>query len=122
MATERALKSLTRLDLTVAAAVLLLMVGVLATGYSNTTPKELPRDGLDRSTTLQIYTRLDTDPVYYYRHVNVSVHNGVATLSGYVWSTSAYYRAKDIAAHVPGVQKVIATDLQLGREGTDEGS
>src|SRR4029077_11324003 len=33
-----------------------------------------------------VYSELNADPTYYFRHVDVRVDNGVAHLSGYVWS------------------------------------
>jgi osmotically-inducible protein OsmY len=65
-----------------------------------------------------VYTELNADPTYYFRHVDVSVENGVAHLSGYVWSTDAIYAARKIAGNVPGVTGVI-TQLQLERNGRD---
>jgi hypothetical protein len=68
-----------------------------------------------------IYTQLNADPVYYFRHVNVSVDEGVATLSGYVWDTQAIYRARKIASEVPGVTRVESSELRLERNGRDTG-
>jgi osmotically-inducible protein OsmY len=68
-----------------------------------------------------VYEALDADPVYFYRHVNVRVHGGVAELSGYVWSTDAIYRAREIARTVPGVRRVVTSHLELEREGHADG-
>jgi osmotically-inducible protein OsmY len=57
--------------------------------------------------------------VYYFRHVDVRVDNGVADLSGYVWSTDAIYAARKIASNVPGVTSVRTNQLQLERNGRD---
>ena len=101
---------------------LLLLAGAITPAYSDTLTRDLQRGASDQSAALQIYNRLDADPNYYYRHVRVSVHNGIATLSGYVWSTSEIYHARGIAARVPGVRKVITTDLELEREAAGRGS
>jgi hypothetical protein len=66
-----------------------------------------------------VYTELNADPVYYFRHVDVRVDNGVADLSGYVWSTDAIYAARKIAGNVPGVTSVRTNQLQLERNGRD---
>lgn len=68
-----------------------------------------------------IYTQLDADPIYFFRHVNVRVDEGVATLSGYVWETDAIYRAREIAGDVPGVTRVVSNDLRLERNGQNSG-
>jgi osmotically-inducible protein OsmY len=69
-----------------------------------------------------IAAQLNADPWYFYRHVNVTVDDdGVATLSGYVWDTQAIYRARRIASAVPGVTRVVTSQLQLERNGRDTG-
>jgi osmotically-inducible protein OsmY len=54
--------------------------------------------------------------------VNVEVDGGVANLSGYVWSADAIYRARQIARGVPGITRVITTQLELEREGRSNGA
>jgi len=68
-----------------------------------------------------VYSELNADPTYYFRHVDVRVDNGVADLSGFVWSTDAIYAARKIASNVPGVTGVITSQLQLERNGRDTG-
>ena len=68
-----------------------------------------------------VYSELNADPIYYYRHVEVRVDNGVAHLSGYVWSTDAIYRARRIAQSVPGVTQVVTSQLELERNGRNSG-
>ena len=69
-----------------------------------------------------ISAQLNADPWYFYRHVNVSVDDkGVATLSGYVWDTQAIYRARQIASNVPGVTRVVTSQLELERNGRNTG-
>ena len=68
-----------------------------------------------------VYLKLNSDPVYYFRHVEVSVDRGVAHLSGYVWSTDAIYRARYIAQSVPGIDGVVTSQLELERNGHSNG-
>jgi len=68
-----------------------------------------------------VYSRLNADPVYFYRHVDVSVSHGVASLSGYVWSTDALYHARYIAQSVPGINGVVTSQLELERNGFSNG-
>jgi osmotically-inducible protein OsmY len=75
----------------------------------------------DVATSNRIYAALNADPIYYFRHVNVQVDDGVANLSGYVWSTDALYRARQIARGVPGIARVVSNQLELEREGRDNG-
>jgi len=69
-----------------------------------------------------VYSDLNADTKYYFRHVDVRVDNGVAHLSGYVWSTDAIYRARTIARNVPGVTGVVTSQLELERNGRDSSS
>lgn len=59
--------------------------------------------------------------MYFFRHVDVQVDQGVAQLSGYVWSTDAIYRARTIATRVPGVTGVVTNQLELQRGGLNFG-
>ena len=68
-----------------------------------------------------VCSELNADPIYYFRHVDVRVDNGVAHLSGYVWSTDAIYQARKIAMNVPGVTGVRTNQLLLERNGRDTG-
>jgi BON domain len=95
-------------------AVLMLTFGTArAETPAVTTVAVAQRDGL---TALQVYTALNSDPTYYFRHVDVQVQQGVVTLSGYVWSTPAIYRAKEIASEIPGVTRVV-DEMELERDG-----
>ena len=67
----------------------------------------------DEALTKSIRSALDADPNHYFRHVNVRVDNGVATLSGFVHSSSSIYRARTIASKVPGVTHVVTSNLTL---------
>ena len=64
----------------------------------------------------RVYDALNTDPMYYFRHVDVRVQHGVVTLSGYVWSVPSLYRAEKIASGTPGVTRVIDR-MELERDG-----
>jgi osmotically-inducible protein OsmY len=75
----------------------------------------------DESLAHTVYSALNADPMYYFRHVDVRVDNGIAHLSGYVWSTDAIYRARKIALKVPGITGVSTSQLQLERNGRDTG-
>lgn len=67
----------------------------------------------DEALTKSIYSALNADPNHYFRHVTVNVDKGVATLSGFVHSSSSIYRARTIAANVPGVTRVVTSNLTL---------
>jgi hypothetical protein len=68
-----------------------------------------------------VYSELNASRTYYFRHVDVTVDNGIADLSGYVWSTDAIYAARKIASNVPGITGVRTNQLQLERNGRDTG-
>jgi osmotically-inducible protein OsmY len=97
-------------------------IGALAlvtasTGLAATSPAHAYSERqTDAVTAEQVYAVLNADPIYYFRHVDVNVRDGVATLSGYVWEPQAIYRAQEIAARVPGVTRVI-DQMELEREG-----
>ena len=79
------------------------------------------RPGADEALADTIYSQLNANPTYYFRHVEVRVDRGVAHLSGYVWSTDALYAARRIARSVPGVTGVVTTQLELERNGRSNG-
>jgi osmotically-inducible protein OsmY len=70
----------------------------------------------DEALTHAVYSALNADPNYYFKHVTVSVDKGVATLSGHVDSSAAIYRARDIAGKVHGVTRVVTNHLQVESE------
>jgi osmotically-inducible protein OsmY len=76
----------------------------------------------DEVLTNTVYSELNADPIYYFRHVDVRVDNGIAHLSGYVWSTDAIYRARRVASNVPGITGVTTNQLELERNGRDTGT
>jgi osmotically-inducible protein OsmY len=67
----------------------------------------------DEALTKAIQSGLDADPNHFFRHVNVRVDNGVATLGGFVNSSQAINRARTIAGNVPGVTRVVTSNLTL---------
>jgi osmotically-inducible protein OsmY len=92
----------------------LLAAITLAAACSNN-PQRSPRAGVDEAVADRVYAALNADPVHFYRHVDVRVYDGVADLSGYVWSADAIYRARQIARDVPGVTRVVTNlELQVG--------
>jgi osmotically-inducible protein OsmY len=77
--------------------------------------------GGDEVAAARLTVALNDDPVYFFRHVYVHVDDGVADLSGYVWSSDAIYRARRIALEVPGVRQVVTSHLELERNGFSYG-
>jgi osmotically-inducible protein OsmY len=104
-----------------AALAALLATAVLVVSCSTTPPRSSAQTRADEVLADRVYAALNADPVYFFRHVDVSVDNGVADLSGYVWTTDALYRARQVARAVPGVTQVITNRLELEREGRDNG-
>jgi osmotically-inducible protein OsmY len=94
---------------------------ILAAACSTAPPRSPAQTAGDRSVADSVYAALDADPTYFYRHVDVRVEDGVADLSGYVWSTDAIYRAREIARQVSGVTRVVTSQLELERGGRANG-
>jgi osmotically-inducible protein OsmY len=97
-------------------AALLLILWASVAGADKTPASVVNGAQSGSPTARQIYDALNADPVYYFKHVDVQVTGGVVTLSGYVWSTQAIYRARDIAGRMPGVTRVV-NQLELERNG-----
>jgi osmotically-inducible protein OsmY len=91
------------------------------TACSTAPPRSAAQTAADQAVADSVYAALDADPTYFYRHVDVRVEDGVADLSGYVWSTDAIYRAREIARQVSGVRRVVTSHLELERAGRTEG-
>ncbi|MBV8403224.1 MAG: BON domain-containing protein [Gammaproteobacteria bacterium] len=70
-------------------------------------PSDAPQNAGDARVTQALNQRLNADPKHFFRHVNVSVQDGVAHLSGFVASADALNRAKTIASETPGVSRVV---------------
>jgi osmotically-inducible protein OsmY len=88
---------------------------VLAVACSSAPPKSPEQERADAAVAERVYAALDANPIFYFRDVEVSVDNGVAVLSGYVWTTDALYNAQQIASTVPGVTRV-RDQMELERE------
>jgi len=98
------------------------LAGTLAlAGCSTTAPRSPAQTAGDRAVADSVYAALNADPTYFYRHVDVRVEDGVADLSGYVWSADALYQARQIARQVSGVTRVVTSHLELEREGHANG-
>jgi osmotically-inducible protein OsmY len=94
------------------------LAATLALAACSTVPPRSPAQTAgDRAVADSVYAALDADPAYFYRHVDVRVEDGVADLSGYVWSTDAIYRAREITRQVSGVTRVVTSQLELERGG-----
>ena len=80
--------------------------------HASTPPAAPPAQGVadtsDEALTKAIQAGLDADPHHFFRHVDVRVDNGVATLSGFVHSSQSINRARTIAGNVPGVTRVVS--------------
>ncbi len=98
-------------------AVLALLLAACATGP----PRSPEQQHADEALANQVYSALNADPTYFYRHVTVHADRGVVSLSGYVWSTPAIYHARQLASRVPGVTLVHTNQLELERNGRDVG-
>ena len=93
---------------------------VLIVACSSAPAKSPQQERADAATAERIYAALEANPIFYFRDVEVRVDNGVAVLSGYVWTTDALYHAQTIARRVPGVMRV-KNELALEREGNRGG-
>jgi osmotically-inducible protein OsmY len=65
----------------------------------------------DRAVAQHVHLALNAEPYYYFQHVDVRVDDGVAVLTGWVWDPDALYRARQIAGGVPGVTRVVTSNL-----------
>jgi osmotically-inducible protein OsmY len=94
---------------------------LLAVACASTAPRSPAQASVDEALANSVYAALNADPVYFYRHVDVRVEDGVADLSGYVWCTDAIYRAREITRQVSGVTRVATSHLELERGGRTNG-
>lgn len=95
--------------------VLTAIAAAAAVGCSTAPPKSAQQEQADNATAERVSAALEANPIYYFRDVDVDVDDGVAVLSGFVWSTDALYHAQIIARAVPGVTAV-RNQMQLERE------
>jgi osmotically-inducible protein OsmY len=98
----------------------LLMMVILIAACATSPPRSPEQIRTDQATEERVNAALDADPIHYYRHVDVRVDGGVAHLSGYVWSSDALFKAKQIAAGIPGVTLVV-NEMELQREVDESG-
>ena len=100
-------------------SVVALLALTVSTGYAFASPSGPETDRqADRVITQQVCDALAADPIHYFRHVDVYVRDGVATLSGFVWEPQDIYRARELTARVPGVVRVV-NQMELNRFGED---
>jgi osmotically-inducible protein OsmY len=93
-----------------------LSAAVFVAACAGTPPRTASQVSADHVLADRVAMALDSDPTYYFRHVDVQADDGEVLLSGYVWSDQAIRRAELIASGVPGVTSV-ADQLDLEREG-----
>lgn len=103
------------------AGILAALIAALAVACSSAPPNPPEQERADAATAARVTAALDANPIYYLRDVEVSVDNGVALLTGYVWTTDALYHAQQIARGVSGVS-VVRSSLELERQGNRGGA
>ena len=87
-----------------------------AQAHSADAPATRASSPQDAAVADRVSAALKNDPHHFYRHVTVSVTNGVVRLGGLTYSNDAIERAKDIARNTPGVTSIEDT-MQLERQG-----
>lgn len=97
-----------------------LSVVLLAAACASTPPKSAAQIEADRALANKVEGALDSDPVFFFRHVDVRADDGKLSLSGYVWSDDSIVEAKRVASRVPGVTSV-SDQLELERAGSAAG-
>lgn len=89
-----------------------MFIAAVALASCSTMPRSPPGQIVaDKALTQHIYLALNAEPYYYFRHVDVRVDDGVVVLTGWVWGPDAFYRAREIARGVPGVTRVVTSNL-----------
>lgn len=81
-------------------------------------PADSPMSSSDARATQEVSARLSADPKHFFRHVKVTVHDGVARLSGFVDSSDAIYQAQELARGTPGVTRV-ENEMRVERNGNN---
>jgi osmotically-inducible protein OsmY len=99
-----------------AKAASLTLMAVTVTSCSTSAPRSAEQVRADEDTAGRVYAALNADPIYFFRHVDVHVYGGVAHLGGFIWSSDALFRAKEITLKVPGVTQVV-NEMELERQG-----
>jgi osmotically-inducible protein OsmY len=93
---------------------------LLTVACASAPPKSAAKVQADRVLADKVENALDTDPVYFFRHVDVQADDGKVSLSGYVWSNASIAQAERVASHVRGVTSV-SDQLELERAGSNAG-
>lgn len=94
-------------------------MAVSAPGFSQRTPQPVPNEA-DQTAATEIEHRLSADRTVNAQNVKITVVDGVATLRGKVPEEKAKRRAEEIAADVPGVERV-ANEIFVGMGGLGDG-
>src|SRR5215475_14062362 len=97
-----------------------LVAGGIA-AYATSPPRTEAQRASDALTATAVEDALKADPRIYARHVDVKVSDGVAHLTGFVWSPNELYYARSDASKVPGVDQV-SDELELKSGGIAGGS
>jgi osmotically-inducible protein OsmY len=93
------------------------VVAVAGPSPTNTSTSTVSAESTtDRHLAHDIDARLKADPHHFFRHVNVSVHDGVARLGGFVYTNDALDQARKIAGDTPGITRV-DDQMKLERNG-----
>lgn len=96
--------------------IMLSFLGGCATPGGDTAGSDVEQDRpSDSELAAAVETALQQDEILASAEIDVTVDQGVATLSGNVPSAPAYNRAISVARRVPGVRYVIATKLLYTR-------
>jgi osmotically-inducible protein OsmY len=99
----------------------LVIAAIMVAACSAMPQKPTAQTAADRAVAHRVYLALNADPYYYFEHVNVRFDDGAAILTGYVWTPDALYRARQIARGVPGVTRVVTSDLEQELNGRGNG-
>ena len=95
-----------------------LSLSLLSAACASMPPESSAQIQADRVLADNVQNALNSDPEFYFRHVDVQAEKGKVSLSGYVWSDPAIARAERIASRVPGVTSV-SDQLELERNGNN---
>jgi osmotically-inducible protein OsmY len=93
----------------------------LAQSQSADAPATRANSSQDAAVADRVSAALNAEPHHFYRHVTVSVTNGVVRLGGLAGSTGAIAAAERIARNTEGVSRV-ENQVQLEREGNTPGN
>jgi osmotically-inducible protein OsmY len=85
---------------------LLLALAAFLAACASSPPRTAAETEADRKIELAVTQQLDANPHIYAAHISVSVHNGVVTLTGFVFEPEEVNEAKRTAALVPGVKEI----------------